>query len=476
MTNGIRTPPATLRPNVVSFWGLVSQSVAGMAPTCDVVAFMTAGAAFALVALPLSYLAAFLLMFIEVNTIYHLTKHRASAGGYYSFVAAGLGAPSALVTGFMVTFYQTLSIAGIPIYVGGVFLPGLAHQIGWVLPSWFWMASVIFFIGIPWILGVAGIRPSIRVIALTSLLEILFLIGSSVWIIHKVAPTHPWAPFSWQTVGFKGIAMGMIFAITSFIGVGSNAPLGEEAQGIQTQNGRVIGKAALVSLTLVGLALTLSAYALTIGWGMNDMQAFSQNGAPGVVVFLRYLGPTGATALVILAVNSAMADGLALLNSSARVLYAIGRDQLIHTRFAHINGQGAPSQSILLIGGIALCMAIGFGFAWGPANAFNILTTAVLFGLVTAHTLMNVALMFLPREQDQVVSGIFFHFVLPIIATLLFWWVLYESIFPVSYPLYWSPILWVMVLIPALWYAIRKGNQMSAAKGHALGTVNGPRT
>ncbi|MDA8062644.1 MAG: APC family permease, partial [Actinomycetota bacterium] len=67
-----------LEPGIVSLWGLVSQSIAGMAPTCDVVAFMTAGAAFALVALPLSYLLAFGLMFIEVNTLYHLSMHRGS--------------------------------------------------------------------------------------------------------------------------------------------------------------------------------------------------------------------------------------------------------------------------------------------------------------------------------------------------------------------------------------------------------------
>lgn len=463
------SPSQPLKSNVVSFWGLVSQSVAGMAPTCDVVAFMTAGAAFALVALPLSFLAAFLLMFIEVNTIYHLTKHRASAGGYYSFVASGLGAPAALITGFMVAFYQVLSIAAIPVYVGGVFLPGLARQIGWNLPHGFWMLSILFFIGIPWLLSVAGIRPSIRVIALTSLLEIGFLIGSAVWIIHSAAPTHLWEPFSWQSVGIKGVAMGMIFAITSFIGVGSHTPLGEEARGVQTQNGRVIGKAALVSLTLVGLALTLSAYALTVGWGMNDMKAFAQNGAPGVVVFLKYLGLVGAVALVVLAINSALADGLALLNSSARVLYAIGRDALIHTRFAHVNGRSAPSQSVLFLGALALFLAVVFGWFLGPTNAFNVMTTTVLFGLVTAHTLMNVALMRLPRGHDRWLSALIFHILLPIIATILFLVVLYESIFPISYPLYWSPVLWLAVMIPAVWYALHKGQKIDSDHGRALG-------
>ena len=182
-------------------------------------------------------------------------------------MAAGLGPRAAITTGFLVTFYQTLSVGAIPVYVGGVFLPGLARSLGFALPAWFWVVSTLFFIGVPWLLSVAGIRPSIRTVALTSLMEILFLVGSSLFIIAKAAPAHPWLPFSPGDVGFKGVVMGMIFAITSFIGVGSHTPLGEEARGVRTQQGRVIGKAALVSLTLVGAALILSAYALTVAGG-----------------------------------------------------------------------------------------------------------------------------------------------------------------------------------------------------------------
>lgn len=460
-----------LQQDVVSFWGLVGQSISGMAPTCDVVAFMTAGAAFALVAMPLSYLAAFILMFIEVNTIYHLTKHRASAGGYYSFVSAGLGAPAALVTGFMVIFYQTLSVGAIPVYVGGVFLPGLARSLGLALPSWFWIASILFFVGVPWLLSVAGIRPSIRTVAITSLMEILFLVGSSLFIISRALPAHPWAPFSTADVGFKGVAMGMIFAITSFIGIGSHTPLAEETRGVRTQNGRVIGKAALVSLSLVGAALILSAYALTVGWGMHDMRSFASNGAPGVVVFEKYLGFWGAAALVILAINSAMADGLALLNGSARVLFAIARDRLLHTRFALVNGQRAPQGAINFLAALALGLAILFGLVFGPSNGFNVMTTAVLIGLVTAHSLMNLALMRLPAGGDSHGSRIFFHFLLPIVATLLFWWVLWESLFPLAYPLGWSLVLWVVAIVPALLYAKWRARRLSQEEAHRLGTT-----
>ncbi len=457
-----------LSPNVVGFWGLVSQSLAGMAPTCDVVAFMTAGAAFALVALPLSYLWAFALMFIEVNTLYHLSKDRAGAGGYYSYVSAGLGPRAALITGFMVTFYQVLSVAGIPVYVGGVFLPGLAQHIGLALPSWFWIAAVLFFIGVPWLLGVMGIRPSIKVLATTSLTEIVFLIGASLIIMGRAHTVHPLMPFRVGAVGYKGVAMGMIFAITSFIGIGSHASLGEETKGVQTQKGRLIGKAALVSLTLVGAALTLSAYALTVGWGEAKMGSFATASAPGVTVFLHYLGPIGAVALVILAINSALTDSLALLTSSSRVLYAIGRDQLVNTSFAQVNGRRAPAKSVSVLAALAITAGLSAGLWLGPAAAFNVMTTSVLFGLVTAHTLMNVSLMRLFRDEKKPSHAIQ-HFFLPLVATGLFWWVLYESVWPVAVPISWSAVIWIVVLIPTIIYVLSVTRHLGSAEGRQLG-------
>lgn len=473
-THAQASEPGRLEANIVSVWGLVSQSIAGMAPTCDVVAFMTAGAAFALVALPLSYLFAFVLMFIEVNTLYHLSKHRGGAGGYYSYVSAGLGARPALVTAIMVIFYQLVSVAGVPVYVAGVFLPGLARAyLGIVLPSWFWIPMVLFFIGLPWLLSVLGIRPTVRTIVLTSTIEIVFLIVASAIIIARAPHAAPLHPFSFASVGVKGVALGMIFAITSFIGVGSHAPLGEEAKGVRTQQGRLIGKAAVLSLTMVGVALTIAAYALTVGWGQDRMASFAGAAAPGVEVFLHYLGPVGAVALVVLAINSALMDDLALMTSTSRVLFAVARDRLLQTSFAVVNGRRAPAAAVTFVGVGATAVALVFGLVFGPRAAFDVLTTAVLFGLVTAHTLMNLSLMRISYRERRV-SHIVFHLLLPVVAMLLFWGVLYESIVPFVYPLDWAAVLWLVVLAGAVawsWVRLRKSDRLAREAGRYLGTA-----
>jgi amino acid transporter len=333
---------------------------------------------------------------------------------------------------------------------------------------------MLVFIGIPWLLSVLGIRPTVKTMLFTSSLEIVFLIISAIIIIAKTHISAPLHPFTFASVGVKGVALGMIFAITSFIGVGSHAPLGEEAKGVRTQQGRLIGKAAVLSLTLVGVALTISAYALTVGWGQARMGLFSNAAAPGVQVFLHYLGPVGAVALVVLAINSALMDDLALMTSTARVLFAVSRDKLLQTSFATVNGRHAPAASVSFVGATAIVVGLVFGLWLGPAQAFDVLTTAVLFGLVTAHTLMNLSLMRISYRERRV-TQLAFHFVLPIVAMGLFWLVLYESIFPFAFPLEWAIVFWAIVLASAIvWTFVRMhgDRRISARAGHRLGLAD----
>ncbi|MCL5666132.1 MAG: APC family permease, partial [Candidatus Thermoplasmatota archaeon] len=82
-----------------------------MAPACDTVAFITAAAAFAFVLTPLSFLLATLTMYLEVNTLYHLSKRHASAGGYYGYVSTAFGQRPAIVSGLLYVLYQIVSTA-----------------------------------------------------------------------------------------------------------------------------------------------------------------------------------------------------------------------------------------------------------------------------------------------------------------------------------------------------------------------------
>lgn len=187
----IRAVPR-LKRGVVGTLEAVAQEIAAMAPACDTVAFITAAAAFAFVLTPLAFLLATLTMLIEVNTLYHLSKRHASAGGYYGYVATAFGPFPAIITGLMYPVYQIASTAAIPVYVAGVVLPGVVHYFwGMNLPGWTWLPFIVIFIMVPIALAAVGIRPQMKFLRYAALAEVSFLAVSSLIIIIR-APDNTW--------------------------------------------------------------------------------------------------------------------------------------------------------------------------------------------------------------------------------------------------------------------------------------------
>ncbi|ARM76198.1 APC family permease [Acidianus manzaensis] len=480
-----------LRKGVVGTIEAVAQEIAAMAPACDTVAFITSAAAFAFVLTPLAFLLAMVTMFIEVNTLYHLSKRHASAGGYYGYVATAFGPFPAIITGLMYPVYQVASTAAIPVYVAGIVLPGvLKYFWGIILPGWIWIAFILIFILVPIFLAIIGIRPQMKYIRYAALTEVAFLAITSLIIILK-APDNSinvFNPFAWNSVygqnfgplggPIAGLGLGMIFGLTSFIGYGGSAPLGEEVK-----SSKAITKALMLGVTIVGVVLTEVSYALTVGWGTNNMVSFASCEIPGIIVYANFLGIVGGLLLALFAFNSAFSDSVAMQSNAGRVYFAMGRDGILPKFFAYVHEKWVtPSKSLLFIGTASSIMAIGAGFIIGyfsgvspiqmltlPAtssqiynalsNAFDYLTTIALVGFIVAHFINNTAVMTLFYKLKEKHTGInkiihpFMHYFLPAVATIIFAFVLYESIIPPVFPVTQAVATGGAVLIFSIFYA-----------------------
>ncbi|MUM64241.1 amino acid permease [Acidianus infernus] len=479
-----------LKKGVVGTLEAIAQEIAAMAPACDTVAFITSAAAFAFVLTPLAFLLAMITMFIEVNTLYHLSKRHASAGGYYGYVATAFGSFPAIITGLMYPVYQIASTAAIPVYVAGIVLPGVLHYFwGITLPGWVWIAFITFFILFPIFLAMIGIRPQMKYIRYAALTEVAFLAITSLIIILK-APDNTinvFNPFAWNSVygshwntmggPLTGLGLGMIFGLTSFIGYGGSAPLGEEAK-----SSRAITKALMLGVFVVGVVLTEVAYALTVGWGINNMVSFACCGIPGIVVYTEYLGIAGGLLLALFAFNSAFSDSVAMQSNAGRVYFAMGRDGILPKFFSYVHPKWVtPTKSLLFVGISASILALASGFIVGyfagtspsqliycPATSkpvfcalsetFDYLTTIALVGFMVAHFINNTAVMVLFARLKERHYGInriihpFLHYILPAIATIIFAFVLYKSIWPPEFPVTQAVITGASVLIFSIIY------------------------
>ncbi|MGC8608874.1 MAG: APC family permease [Thermoplasmata archaeon] len=455
----------------VSTWGAIAEEISAMAPACDTVAFMTSAAMFAFVLTPLAFLIATLTMYLEVNTLYHLSKHHASAGGYYGYISTALGSRSAILSGFIYVMYQGVSTAAIPVYVAGILLPGIvAYFFHIVLPVWIWVPFIIIFIIAPIVLAISGIRPQMKYVKVASAFEIAFLAILGLIIILR-SPDNTlqvFNPLAWKSYSvefnpeggpFAGLGLGMIFGLTSFIGYGGSAPLGEEVRVY-----RSITRSLVLGLLIVGAVLTEVAYAMTVGWGVDNMTSFASAAIPGVIVATLYAGIAGGLLLSLVAFNSAFSDGVAMQANAGRVYFSMARDRVIPQVFARVSKRfGSPYIALIFIAIVSVAMSMIVPFSVELAMglpptylitshnlpkidmvleySFDMLSTMALVGLISVHVLLNVSVMTLFGRLKEKHFGLhrithpIEHYVLPVIATGIFIFVLYESIIPPVFPI-----------------------------------------
>lgn len=174
-------------------------------------------------------------------------------------ISSAFSPTMAIVAGLMYVMYQIVSTAAIPIYVAGVVLPGVL-QYFWriILPGWVWIPFIAAFILIPIGLAMIGIRLQMKFIRYAALTEIGFLAitGAYIIILDPNKTLTVFNPFAWPQYSnifdpeggpLAALGIGMVFGITSFIGYGGSAPLGEEVK-----RSRDITKALVLGVLVVG--------------------------------------------------------------------------------------------------------------------------------------------------------------------------------------------------------------------------------
>jgi len=119
-----------------------------------------------------------------------------------------------------------------------------------------------------------------------SVLAILVLSGV---IVAKVAPTTglPVAPFipSAEFDGWSGIGYGLVFTILSFAGFEGAATLSEEVINPR----RSIPIAIMGTVLLAGVFFVFVSYAQVIGYGLDQIEALGNTGAPLNDLAIKYV-------------------------------------------------------------------------------------------------------------------------------------------------------------------------------------------
>jgi amino acid transporter len=353
---------------------------------------MAAGFAFfaplAGVASPFAMLSGTVICFLLAMVIGDFTHKLPSAGSAYTFVANAFDARAGFVAGVSL-FGAYIALMPFTAFFG-LFTSSYLETLG-IRVHWSVFVTALFVLATT--LTVLGVQVSLRAGLVTLAFELVaFAILAAVIIVRGGEHGHSAAPFNPLNAigGTHGTLLAIVFAIFAFAGFESAATLGEES----ANSSRTVPRALLITTALIGTFYVLVTYSAVIGFGTDasGQNSMIATALPFNDLAVKYVGPLLSTFITLAVMSSFVACYIAMLNSSSRMLYAMGRDKLVSSIFGRTNGRGTPYISALVIGAIGVTSTVAIGLGWGPENAASWSSFSATVFFIVAYALMAISL------------------------------------------------------------------------------------
>jgi amino acid transporter len=421
------------------------QSIAQISPTLGVfytIAFTTGQAG---KAAPLTYLAAFVVCMMIAVPMVGLARHLPSAGGFYTYVSAGIGPKAGFITGWLYAVMVTIVPAALAAFTGAIVSEELEGQFGFYLPWWVY-ALVILAICLA--AAYRGISISIKALVVMTCFEMA--VGLGLALTGVINP----GPGGVNASGFNpasitdgsGFFLAVVLSIFAFTGFESAAAVGEESRDPK----RLVPFAIVGSLTLIGLFYCVTAWGLQIGWGTDDLKALADSPtAPAFVLADRLWGQHASLIVLIALVNSGLGVCIACTTSSTRTLYGMARTGALPAPIAKVQPRhGTPVVAVLGQSAVALIVLLALGLPLGPFNLFNMFGAAGTFVYIPIFVLMNVAAFRFIRTRHADEFSVLRYVVAPVISTVALGLIAFYSLHPLpAMPILLAPVIALVYLL-----------------------------
>ncbi|MFF1831559.1 APC family permease [Paenarthrobacter sp. NPDC058040] len=429
---------AGLQRGSIGLGGTLMQSIAQISPTLGVfytIAFTTGQAG---ASAPLTYLSAFLVCLVIAVPMLGLARHLPSAGGFYTYVSAGIGPKAGFMTGWLYAIMVTIVPAALAAFTGAVLADELGPKYGIGIPWWAYAAAILV---ICFACAYRGIVISIKFLVVMTIFEMAVGLGLAVTGMFQPGPGgvnfDGFNPANVQNP--SGFFLAVVLSIFAFTGFESAAAVGDESKDPK----RIVPKAIFGSLLLIGAFYVVTAWGLQIGWGTSDIEALAASPtAPAFVLADRLWN--GASILVLIAlVNSGLGVCVACTTSATRTIYGIARTGALPEFLARTQPKHrTPITAVYVQSAVALGICLAVGIPIGPYNLFNVLGTTGTFVYIPIFILMNIAAFMFFRRKHPAEFNILAHVVAPIISTAALLTIAYFSLVPLpAFPVLFAPFL-----------------------------------
>jgi amino acid transporter len=223
----------------------------------------------------------------------------------------------------------------------------------------------------------------------------------------------------------------------------------------------------------MGAFYIFTSWALLVGWGTNNLNAFVEASENPVFLLAHRLWGVAWIIVFLAVINSILAVSIATTNAATRVFFAMGRSGVLPGWLSQVHPvHRTPSNAILLQTFITFAFGLGLGLAIGPDQEFFLMGVAITLGLIFVYSMGNVGVFRFYRAERPGEFNVLLHVVFPLLSTIALLWVGYKSIVPLpDPPVSYAPFIvgvWLVVGIVLVWLLSRTGREEWLRKAGAV--------
>lgn len=317
---------------------------------------------------PVMFLVATVILLLFSVGLTAMSRYLPKAGSFFVFATHGLGRTPGLATAYLALIcYTTVQIAVFS-YLGATISSSIVLLGGPEIPWWLLTLATVAIVGA---LGFRQIELSSRVLVIVLLAEIGIVVLLGVVILATGgADGVTYGSFLLENVLSGAPALGLMFAIASFIGFESTVVYRDEVRTPE----RTIPRATYASAIVIGVFYAFAAWAIVVGVGEGAIvdEAAADPTTLIARVTEQYLGPIGSIAVAVLFLGSMFAAVLSLHNVLTRYHHAMANARVLPHRVGAVHPRhGSPHVASIVqvaTSGLAIIVLALIGFA--PENIF----------------------------------------------------------------------------------------------------------
>jgi amino acid transporter len=351
------------------------------------------------VGVPSMYLMVGLTVLVFSVGLNAMARRMTQPGGFYTFIAAGLGRPLGLASGLIALLSYILLGAGQwPLFAMGVqhLLEGTFHLS--TTPSW-WMIGLIGW-ALASTMSLLNIDFSTKILGTLATGEMLIALLWNVKVYWNGGPEGRVFNVFSSSFG-SGAALAFVFGILSMTGFESLQVFRAESRDPE----RTVPRATYVSVGMIAVLYAASSYAYIISFGPSKVVAAGMQDPTGamLVSLIRYLGAPAADLANCLLVTSIFAAGLAIHNIAARYMFTFGRDQVLPGALGKANVKhGSPMLAAAVTAAIIVlifgtCAFLGLS----AVNTFTFFQGMAGYCLIALWVGTSISVAFFSHRPDR---------------------------------------------------------------------------